>query len=82
MKMIKKVFILSESIEKYKSQIMMMVQIACMYQSSVYVEVDAKYFNVKSIMRIGELKSGDKFSLKIEGLDEEIAMRNFADFFL
>ncbi len=54
------------------STIAMFIQIASQYESSVYVEVNEKKINAKSIMGMMTLglKQGEDFSLYASGVDE------------
>lgn len=54
------------------STIAMFIQIASQYESSVYVEVNEKKINAKSIMGMMTLglKQGEDFSLCASGVDE------------
>lgn len=54
------------------STIAMFIQIASQYESSVYVEVNEKKINAKSIMGMITLglKQGEDFSLYASGVDE------------
>ena len=54
----------------------MLVQVASQYESSIYVEIDSKKVNAKSIMGMMTLglDSGEEIMLSANGEDEEAAM--------
>ena len=54
------------------------VQVASRYESSVYVDVDDKHINAKSIMGMMSLglTSGEEVVVVVEGNDEADAMEN------
>ena len=54
----------------------MLVQVASQYESSIYVEIESKKVNAKSIMGMMTLglDSGEEIMLSANGEDEEAAM--------
>ena len=54
----------------------MLVQVASQYESSIYVEIESKKVNAKSIMGMMTLglDSGEEITLSANGEDEEAAM--------
>lgn len=56
--------------------IALLVQEASQYSSRVYIEVDDKKINAKSIMGMMSLSmgAGDQFHIVAEGVDEEAAV--------
>lgn len=54
-----------------------LVQVASQYESAVYVELDKKRVNAKSIMGMMTLglNEGDNVTISTEGTDEEAAMQ-------
>ena len=54
----------------------MLVQVASQYESSIYVEIDSKKVNAKSIMGMMTLglDAGEEITLSANGEDEEAAM--------
>ncbi len=60
-----------------------LVQSACHYSSSLYIEAAEKNINMKSIMGMSilDLREGNIFELVAEGDDEQRAAREIADCF-
>ena len=58
--------------------IALLVQVASQYESSIYVESEAKKVNAKSIMGMMSLglDSGESVTVSVEGADEEEAMES------
>ena len=54
----------------------MLVQVASQYESSIYVEIESKKVNAKSIMGMMTLglDAGEEITLSANGEDEEAAM--------
>ena len=63
--------------------IALLVQEASQYSSSVYIEVDQKQVNAKSIMGMMSLNlsEGEKVTVLTEGEDEEMAAEGIKTFF-
>ncbi|HBA63396.1 MAG TPA: HPr family phosphocarrier protein [Lachnospiraceae bacterium] len=63
--------------------IAMLVQEASQYASQVYIEIDNKKINAKSIMGMMSLKlaGGENLMVVAEGVDEEQAARGIEEFF-
>lgn len=64
--------------------IALLVQEASQYSSSVYIEVDNKKINAKSIMGMMSLRlgSGEELTVVAEGKDEEDAINGVEKFLL
>ena len=62
--------------------IAMLVQLASQYVSKIYVEIDNKKVNAKSIMGMMTLglAKGQKLELLIDGEDEETAMKEMENY--
>ncbi len=62
--------------------IAMLVQVANRYDSSLYIEADAKRVNLKSIMGVMSLTldNGDEVVVAAEGSDEEQALVGVGSF--
>ena len=62
--------------------IAMLVQIACQFSSSIYLENEEKRVNAKSIMGMMSLglDAGEKVTVSIEGADEEEAMKGIEEY--
>lgn len=60
-----------------------LVQSACHYNSSIYIEAEEKNINMKSIMGMSilDLSEGSSFELVAEGDDEQRAARELSDCF-
>lgn len=58
--------------------IALLVQVASQYESSIYVESEAKKVNAKSIMGMMSLglDSGESVTVSVEGTDEAEAMES------
>lgn len=58
--------------------IALLVQVASQYESSIYVEVEEKKVNAKSIMGMMSLAiaAGETVTVIADGTDEEAAMEN------
>ena len=58
--------------------IAMLVQVASQYESKIYVEIDNKKVNAKSIMGMMTLglSTGESVVVSAEGTDEEAAIEN------
>lgn len=56
----------------------LLVQVASQYESSIYVEIEEKKINAKSIMGMMSLglASGEKVLVSADGPDEEAAIEN------
>lgn len=56
----------------------LLVQVASQYESQIYVEVDGKRVNAKSIMGMMTLglETGEKVTVEATGSDEEAAMND------
>lgn len=63
--------------------IALLVQVASQYESSIYVESEAKKVNAKSIMGMMSLNlsEGEKVTVLTEGEDEEMAAEGIKTFF-
>ena len=59
-----------------------LVQVASQYESKIYVEIDNKKVNAKSIMGMMTLglAKGQKLELLIDGEDEETAMKEMENY--
>ena len=55
-----------------------LVQVASQYESKIYVEIDNKKVNAKSIMGMMTLglSTGESVVVSVEGTDEEAAIEN------
>ena len=62
--------------------IAMLVQVASQFDSSVYINVDDRRFNAKSIMGMMSLGlcSGEQLTVTAEGKDEETAIEEIEKF--
>ena len=60
----------------------MLVQVASQYESSIYVESDAKRVNAKSIMGMMSLGfgNGDELIIEAEGSDEAAAVEEIKNY--
>jgi phosphotransferase system HPr (HPr) family protein len=58
------------------------VQIACQYDSKVFVEYDNKKVNAKSIMGMMtlSLRAGEELTVVVDGEDEEAAVKDIEEF--
>ena len=58
------------------------VQMACQYDSSIFVDYGSKKVNAKSIMGVMSLgvAEGDELTLTVEGPDEDEAIEAVADY--
>lgn len=65
-----------------KPPIAMFVQVASQYESKIYLEVDDKRINAKSIMGMMSLalSPGDELLVSCDGTDELSAIEGIADF--
>lgn len=65
-----------------KPPIAMFVQVASQYESKIYLEVDDKRINAKSIMGMMSLAltQGDELLVSCDGTDELAAIEGIADF--
>lgn len=65
-----------------KPPIAMFVQVASQYESKIYLEVDDKKINAKSIMGMMSLAlaQGDELLVSCDGTDELAALEGIADF--
>ena len=63
--------------------IALLVQEASQYSSSVYIQVDGKKINAKSIMGMMSLNlsEGEKLTVVTEGEDEQVAAEGIKTFF-
>ncbi|MDW2797462.1 HPr family phosphocarrier protein [Clostridium boliviensis] len=54
----------------------MLVQVASQYESNIYVEIESKRVNAKSIMGMMTLglAAGEQITITADGADEEIAV--------
>ncbi|MCR4892263.1 MAG: HPr family phosphocarrier protein [Lachnospiraceae bacterium] len=61
-----------------------LVQMASMFDSSVYIDCDSKHVNVKSIMGMMtlSLKKGDQVNVVADGSDEQVAVENISSYLL
>lgn len=68
---------IGSGIQKKENQIAELVQIACSYESKVYLEDDVRKINAKSIMGMMTFKfnSGKELAIVAEGSDEEEALK-------
>ena len=59
-----------------------LVQVASQYESEIFIEIDQKKFNAKSIMGMMTLglDTGDVITLSTNGKDEEAAMVSIVRF--
>lgn len=62
--------------------IAMLVQTANRYDSSVYIDVQSKHVNAKSIMGMMSLalKNGEEVTIVTDGTDEEEALKGVGEF--
>ncbi|MBR1876178.1 MAG: HPr family phosphocarrier protein [Lachnospiraceae bacterium] len=62
--------------------IAMLVQTANRYESSVYIDVQSKHVNAKSIMGMMSLalKNGEEVTIVTDGADEEEALKGVGEF--
>jgi len=62
--------------------IAMLVQTANRYDSSVYIDVQSKHVNAKSIMGMMSLalKNGEEVTIVTDGVDEEEALKGVGEF--
>ena len=65
------------------SPIALLVREASQYSSSVYIQVDGKKINAKSIMGMMSLNlsEGEKLTVVTEGEDEQVAAEGIKTFF-
>ena len=65
-----------------KPPIAMFVQVASQYESKIYLELDDKKINAKSIMGMMSiaLSTGDELLVSCDGADEAEAIEGIADF--
>ena len=58
------------------------VQIACQYDSKVFLEYDNKKVNAKSIMGMMtlSLRAGEELTVVVDGEDEEAAVKDIEEF--
>lgn len=70
------------NIQKKENPIAKLVQIACRYESKVYLEDDARKINAKSIMGMMAftLSSGKQLAIVAEGADEEEALKEMEQY--
>lgn len=63
-------------------KIALLVQLACQFDSDVYIEIDAKKANAKSIMGVISLGigTGETVQVTTDGHDEEEAMASLERF--
>lgn len=68
---------------KHSNYVAELVQRACSYESSIYLEFDNKRLNAKSIMGVMSMKlfPGMKFTVFTEGKDENDALAGMEEFF-
>ena len=59
-----------------------LVQVASQYESEIYVEIESKRFNAKSIMGMMTLglDTGEVITLSVNGADEEAAVTDLTRF--
>ena len=57
----------------------LLVQEASKYESNIYIEVDDKRINAKSMMSLG-LCAGEELTVAAEGADEQTAVDNIEKF--
>ena len=76
--MIKKPVTIQANMDMEARPIAHLVQEASQYSSRVYIELDEKKINAKSIMGMMSmgLQSGDEVIITVNGEDEEVAMEN------
>ncbi len=62
--------------------IAMFVQVASQYESRIYLELEDKKINAKSIMGMMSLalEQGDELLVSCDGVDEKSAIEGIADF--
>lgn len=65
-----------------KPPIAMFVQVASQYESKIYLELEDKKINAKSIMGMMSLalKQGDELLVSCDGADEQHAIEGIAEF--
>lgn len=73
---------IGNGIQKRENQIAELVQIACSYESKVYLEDEARKINAKSIMGMMafKLNSGKELAIVAEGSDEEEAVKGMEQY--
>ncbi len=73
-----------KNIQKKENPVARLVQIACSYESKVYLEDDARKINAKSIMGMMafKLNSGMKLAIIAEGSDEEQAVKEMEKYLI
>lgn len=78
----KEYVIVGNSIQKKENPIAKLVQIACRYESKVYLEDDAQKINAKSIMGMMAVKlnSGMELAIVTEGSDEVEALKEMEQY--
>lgn len=71
-----------DSIQKKENPIAKLVQIACRYESKVYLEDEARKINAKSIMGMMafKLNGGMQLAIIAEGSDEEQALKEMEQY--
>jgi phosphotransferase system HPr (HPr) family protein len=71
-----------KNIQKKENPVAKLVQIACRYESKVYLEDDARKINAKSIMGMMafKLNSGKELAIVAEGSDEEEAVKEMEQY--
>lgn len=71
-----------KNIQKKENPVAKLVQIACRYESKVYLEDDARKINAKSIMGMMafKLNSGKELTIVAEGSDEEEAVKEMEQY--
>ena len=81
--MIKKPVTLQSDLDMESRPIAHLVQEASQYTSQVYIEIDNKKINAKSIMGMMSLNlsEGEKVTVLTEGEDEEMAAEGIKTFF-
>ena len=80
--MIKKPVTIRNSMDMETRQIAHLVQEASQYKSQVYIEMDDKKINAKSIMGMMSLKlqKGEDVTIVADGQDEDAAVSGVATF--
>lgn len=68
---------------KHRNFVAELVQKACSYESSIYLQYDNKKLNAKSIMGVMSMKlcPGMHFTVLTEGTDESAALDGMVEFF-
>lgn len=81
--MSKETITVSDLSAKHRNYVAELVQRACSYESSIYLEYDNKRLNAKSIMGVMSMKifPGMSFMVSTEGKDEFDAMNGMKEFF-